>query len=156
LGGFSVGEPIEMMHVLVKEVAPMLPKNKPRYLMGVGTPLDLVLAVDAGMDMFDCVMPTRVARNGTLFTWSGRVSIKRNEYKEDSSPLDPECDCYTCRNYSKAYLRHLFLAGEMLSSRLNTIHNLHFYLALMKRMRESILNGTWEEFRNFCLTRFVK
>jgi queuine tRNA-ribosyltransferase len=134
----------------------MLPKNKPRYLMGVGTPLDLVLAVDAGMDMFDCVMPTRVARNGTLFTWSGRVSIKRNEYKEDSSPLDPECDCYTCRNYSKAYLRHLFLAGEMLSARLNTIHNLHFYLALMNRMRESILNGTWEEFRNFCLTRFVK
>jgi queuine tRNA-ribosyltransferase len=156
LGGFSVGEPIEMMHVLVKEVAPMLPKNKPRYLMGVGTPLDLVLAVDAGMDMFDCVMPTRVARNGTLFTWAGRVSIKRNEYKEDSSPLDPECDCYTCRNYSKAYLRHLFLAGEMLSARLNTIHNLHFYLALMNRMRESILNGTWEEFRNFCLTRFVK
>ncbi len=156
LGGFSVGEPIEMMHVLVKEVAPMLPQHKPRYLMGVGTPLDLVLAVDAGMDMFDCVMPTRVARNGTLFTWSGRVSIKRTEYKEDPSPLDPECDCYTCQNYSKAYLRHLFLQGEMLSARLNTIHNLHFYLALMKRMRTSILDGTWEEFRNFCLTRFVK
>lgn len=155
LGGLSVGEPIEMMHVLVKEVAPMMPKNKPRYLMGVGTPLDLVLAVDAGMDMFDCVMPTRVARNGTLFTWSGRISIKRAEYKEDPSPLDPECDCYTCKNYSKAYLRHLFLSAEMLSARLNTIHNLHFYLNLMKRMRLAIQDGTWEEFRNFCLTRFV-
>lgn len=155
LGGLSVGEPIELMHVLVKEVAPMLPRNKPRYLMGVGTPLDLVLAVDAGMDMFDCVMPTRVARNGTLFTWQGRISIKRAEYKEDDSPLDPECDCYTCKNYSKAYLRHLFLSSEMLSARLNTIHNLHFYLNLMARMRQSILDGTWETFRNHCLTRFV-
>lgn len=154
LGGFSVGEPIEMMHVLVKQVAPKMPKNKPRYLMGVGTPLDLVLAVDSGMDMFDCVMPTRVARNGTLFTWSGRISIKRNEYREDPSPLDPECDCYTCKNYSKAYLRHLYLAGEMLSARLNTIHNLHFYLNLMGRMRMHILEGRWEEFRNHCLTRF--
>jgi queuine tRNA-ribosyltransferase len=155
MGGFSVGEPIEMMHVLVKQVAPKLPKHKPRYLMGVGTPLDLVLAVDAGMDMFDCVMPTRVARNGTLFTWQGKVSIKRNEYREDSSPLDPECDCYTCKNYSKAYLRHLYLAGEMLSARLNTIHNLHFYLNLMGRMRVNILEGRWEEFRNHCLTRFA-
>lgn len=155
LGGFSVGEPIELMHTLVKEVAPMLPKHKPRYLMGVGTPLDLVLAVDAGMDMFDCVMPTRVARNGTLFTWQGKVSIKRAEYREDNSPLDPECSCYTCQNYSKAYLRHLFLSGEILSARLNTIHNLHFYLDLMKRMRESLLEGRWEEFRNHCLTRFV-
>lgn len=154
MGGFSVGEPIELMHALVKEVAPHMPENKPRYLMGVGTPLDLVLAVDAGMDMFDCVMPTRVARNGTLFTWQGRISIKRSEYREDNSPLDPECDCYTCKNYSKAYLRHLFLSGEILSARLNTIHNLHFYLNLMNRMREHILNGTWPEFRNHCLTRF--
>lgn len=155
LGGFSVGEPIEMMHSLVKDVAPLLPKHKPRYLMGVGTPLDLVLAVDAGMDMFDCVMPTRVARNGTLFTWQGRVSIKRNEYREDNSPLDPECSCYTCANYSKAYLRHLYLSGEMLSARLNTIHNLHFYLHLMGKMRVAILEGRWEEFRNHCLTRFA-
>lgn len=155
LGGLSVGEPIELMHTLVKEVAPMMPQHKPRYLMGVGTPLDLVLAVDAGMDMFDCVMPTRVARNGTLFTWQGKVSIKRAEYREDNSPLDPECSCYTCQNYSKAYLRHLFLSGEMLSARLNTIHNLHFYLDLMKRMRVSLLEGRWEEFRNHCLTRFV-
>lgn len=156
MGGFSVGEPIEMMHELIKQVGPMMPKNKPRYLMGVGTPLDLVLAVDAGMDMFDCVMPTRVARNGTLFTWQGKVSIKRAEFKEDNSPLDPECSCYTCKNYSKAYLRHLFLSGEILSARLNTIHNLHFYITLMKRMRVSILEGNWEEFRNHCLTRFAK
>lgn len=155
MGGFSVGEPIELMHVLVKEVAPMMPQHKPRYLMGVGTPLDLVLAVDAGMDMFDCVMPTRVARNGTLFTWQGRVSIKRAEFREDPGPLDPECECYTCKNYSRAYLRHLFLSGEMLSGRLNTIHNLHFYLHLMDKMRKAIFDGTWEKFRDHCLTRFV-
>lgn len=154
MGGFSVGEPIEMMHTLIKEVAPLMPRKKPRYLMGVGTPLDLILAVDAGMDMFDCVMPTRVARNGTLFTWAGRVSIKRAEYREDSGPLDPECGCYTCQNYSRAYLRHLYLSGEMLSARLNTIHNLHFYLTLMGRMRSHLLEGTWEKFRSHCLTRF--
>lgn len=156
LGGLSVGEPIEMMHELVKQVAPRLPANKPRYLMGVGTPLDLILAIDSGIDMFDCVMPTRTARNGTLFTWQGRVSIKRNEYREDSRPLDPECDCYTCRNYSRAYLRHLLLSGEILSARLNSIHNLHFYFSLMERSRGAILEGRWEEFRDFCLTRFVK
>lgn len=155
LGGLSVGEPIELMHQLVKQVAPHLPKHKPRYLMGVGTPLDLILCIDAGIDMFDCVMPTRTARNGTIFTWQGKVSIKRTEYREDPSPLDPECDCYTCRNYSKAYLRHLFLSGEILSSRLNTIHNLHFYFQLMDRSRAAIREGRWAEFRDFCLTRFV-
>ena len=156
LGGFSVGEPIHLMHELVKVVGPQMPKNKPRYLMGVGTPLDLVLMVDSGMDMFDCVMPTRVARNGNMFTWQGKVSIKRTEFKNDSSPLDPECECYTCKNYSKAYLRHLFLSGEILSARLNTIHNLHFYLNLMKKIRDSIREGRWSQFRDFCLTRFVK
>lgn len=155
LGGLSVGEPIDLMHKLVKQVAPHLPKNKPRYVMGVGTPLDLILCIDAGVDMFDCVMPTRTARNGTIFTWQGRVSIKRNEYREDPGPLDPECDCYTCRNYSRAYLRHLFLSGEILGSRLNSIHNLHFYFALMSRSRQAIREGRWEEFRDFCLTRFV-
>jgi queuine tRNA-ribosyltransferase len=155
LGGLSVGEPIELMHELVKKVARHLPENKPRYLMGVGTPLDLILAIDSGIDMFDCVMPTRTARNGTIFTWSGRVSIKRTEYKEDPSPLDPECDCYTCKNYSKAYLRHLFLSGEILSARLNTIHNLHFYFQLMERARSSIRSGHWAAFRDDCLTRFV-
>ena len=156
LGGFSVGEPIELMHELTKTLVPEMPENKPRYLMGVGTPLDLILGVDSGIDMFDCVMPTRVARNGTLFTWKGRISIKRQEYRTDPSPLDDECDCYTCSNYSKAYLRHLFMAGEILSAQLSTIHNLHFYLSLMKKARSAILAGTWEEFRNHCLTRFAK
>lgn len=155
LGGFSVGEPIEEMHRLLPEIAPRMPENKPRYLMGVGTPLDLILAVDSGLDMFDCVMPTRVARNGTLFTWQGRLLIKRREYQEDPSPLDPECCCYTCKHYSKAYLRHLFMAGEILSSRLNTIHNLHFYLDLMSRARAALREGRWESFRQDCVTRFV-
>lgn len=156
LGGFSVGEPIHLMHELLPHVAPQMPANKPRYLMGVGTPTDLIIAIDSGVDMFDCVMPTRVARNGTIYTWQGKVSIKRNEYREDSSPLDPECDCYTCRNYTKAYLRHLFLSGEILGSRLNTIHNIYFYMKLMERSRKAIEEGRWEEFRDDCLTRFVK
>ncbi|MBX2986681.1 MAG: tRNA guanosine(34) transglycosylase Tgt [Bdellovibrionaceae bacterium] len=156
LGGFSVGEPIHLMHELLPDVAPKMPAHKPRYLMGVGTPLDLIIAVDAGIDMFDCVMPTRVARNGTIYTWRGKVSIKRAEYKEDDSPLDPECDCYTCRHYSKAYLRHLFLSGEILGSRLNTIHNIHFYMKLMERARHHLAEGTWESFRDDCLSRFVK
>jgi queuine tRNA-ribosyltransferase len=156
LGGFSVGEPIELMHALVKEVAPMMPSGKPRYLMGVGTPIDLILCIDAGIDMFDCVIPTRVARNGTLYTWQGKVSIKRNEYKLDDSALDPECDCYTCKHYSKAYLRHLFLSGEILGSRLNSIHNLRFYMSLMEKARQAIEQNRWKEFRDFCVTRFIK
>ncbi len=156
LGGFSVGEPIEEMHALVPEVAPLLPANKPRYLMGVGTPLDLILMIDAGVDMFDCVMPTRTARNGTLFTWKGKVHIKRQEFKNDPSPLDPECGCYTCKTYSKAYLRHVFMSGEIISARLNTIHNLYFYIDLMKRARQSLLDHNWPAFRDHCLTRFSK
>jgi queuine tRNA-ribosyltransferase len=155
LGGFSVGEPIHLMHELLPQVAPLMPANKPRYLMGVGTPKDLILAIDAGIDMFDCVMPTRTARNGTIYTWSGKVSIKRNENKEDSGPLDPECDCYTCKNYSRSYLRHLFMSGEILSARLNTIHNIYFYMKLMERAREAIEQGRWAAFRDDCLTRFV-
>lgn len=156
LGGFSVGEPIHLMHEILPHVAPKMPANKPRYLMGVGTPTDLIIAIDAGVDMFDCVMPTRVARNGTIYTWSGKVSIKRAEYKEDPSPLDPECDCYTCTNYSKAYLRHLFLSTEILGARLNTIHNIHFYMKLMEKSREAIAEGRWAAFRDDCLARFVK
>ncbi len=154
LGGYSVGEPIHLMHEQVKVIGPQMPKDKPRYLMGVGTPLDLILCVDAGIDMFDCVMPTRTARNGTLYTWQGKISIKRNEYRLDNNPLDPECDCYTCKNYSKAYLRHLFMSGEILSARLNTIHNLHFYLNLMKKAREAIQSGEWPAFRDHCVSRF--
>lgn len=155
LGGFSVGEPIELMHRLVPQVAPRMPKNKPRYLMGVGTPLDLIIAVDSGIDMFDCVLPTRVARNGTIYTWNGKVSIKRVEFKEDPSPLDPECDCYTCLNYSKAYLRHLILSDEILAARLNTVHNLHFFFALMRKAREAICAGQWQSFRDDCYRRFT-
>ena len=156
LGGFSVGEPIHLMHELLPDIAPLMPENKPRYLMGVGTPLDLIISIDAGVDMFDCVLPTRVARNGTLYTWQGKVSIKRQEYKEDSGPLDPECDCYTCKNYSRAYLRHLFLSGEILGSRLNTIHNLHFYMTVMRKAREALEQDRWEQYRDDCLTRFVR
>jgi queuine tRNA-ribosyltransferase len=156
LGGYSVGEPIHLMHEMLPHVTPQMPADKPRYLMGVGTPLDLILAVDSGVDMFDCVMPTRVARNGTLFTWRGKVSIKRNEYRNDPAPLDPECDCYTCKNYTKAYLRHLFMTGELLGHRLNTVHNVHFYMKLMERMRSAIESGTWETFRDDCISRFVK
>jgi queuine tRNA-ribosyltransferase len=156
LGGFSIGEPIHLMHELLPDIAPLMPENKPRYLMGVGTPLDLIISIDAGIDMFDCVLPTRVARNGTLYTWQGKLSIKRSEYKEDSGPLDHECDCYTCKNYSRAYLRHLFLSGEILGSRLNTIHNLHFYMSLMKKAREAIEQDRWEDYRDDCLTRFVR
>src|SRR5262249_20758841 len=112
--------------------------------------------VDAGIDMFDCVMPTRVARNGTLFTWQGRVSIKRTEVREDPAPLDPECDCYTCRNYSRAYLRHLVMSREILSARLHTIHTLPFYIELMRRSRQAILTGEWDAFRDMCLGRFSK
>lgn len=155
LGGFSVGEPIHEMHRVVREIAPQMPQDKPRYLMGVGTPLDLILCVDAGMDMFDCVMPTRVARNGFLFTSQGIIRIKRTEYKEDETSLDPECSCYTCRHYSKAYLRHLFMSGEILSSRLNTIHNLHFYLNMMSEVRKSLEEDRWPEYREQLLTRFV-
>lgn len=156
LGGFSVGEPIHLMHELLPQVTPHMPNDKPRYLMGVGTPLDLILAVDSGVDMFDCVMPTRVARNGTLFTWQGKVSIKRNEYRADKNPLDPECDCYTCKHYTKSYLRHLFMTGELLGYHLNTIHNIHFYMSLMQKIRDAIETGTWEQFRDDCISRFVK
>ncbi len=156
LGGFSVGEPIHLMHELLPDIAPLMPENKPRYLMGVGTPLDLIISIDAGIDMFDCVLPTRVARNGTLYTWSGKVSIKRQQYQFDSGPLDNECDCYTCKNYSKAYLRHLFLSGEILSARLNTIHNLHFYMSVMAKARLALEENRWEAYRDDCLTRFVR
>jgi queuine tRNA-ribosyltransferase len=156
LGGLSVGEPIPEMHEMVRHMAPRMPKNKPRYLMGVGTPLDLIVSVDAGMDMFDCVMPTRLARNGFMFTSKGVVRIKQTKYRDDPNPLDSECTCYTCSNYSLAYLRHLFLAGEILASRLNTIHNLHYYLNLMKEVRLALLGGRWPQFRDEKLTQFVK
>jgi len=147
VGGLSVGEPKEEMYEIICFTAPLLPADKPRYLMGIGDLNDVLFAVKAGFDLFDCVMPTRNARNGTLFTSEGRVSIKRTEYKSDSSPLDNNCDCYTCRNYSRGYLRHIFLAKEILSMRLNTIHNLHFYFNFFRNMRKSIMENTFREFQ---------
>jgi len=147
IGGLSVGEPKEVMYEIINYTTPLLPKNKPRYLMGVGDLLDVLEAVSAGVDMFDCVMPTRNARNGTLFTSKGRISIKREEFKADIEPLDPDCECYTCKNYSKAYLRHLFMNKEILSMRLNTLHNLYFYLNFFRKMRSAIENNSFEEFK---------
>jgi queuine tRNA-ribosyltransferase len=148
IGGVSVGESPESMIEITRFTADLLPEDRPRYLMGVGRPEDLVRAVGEGIDMFDCVMPTRNARNGTLFTSFGRVNIKRSEYQEDDRPLDPDCRCPVCRSYSRAYLRHLFVSGEMLSGRLNTIHNLYHYQWLMRALREAIENGRYAEFRS--------
>lgn len=147
LGGLSVGEPKELMYEVINYITPLLPQDKPRYLMGIGDLLDVLEAVSAGIDMFDCVMPTRNARNGTLFTSEGRISIKREEFKTDPTPLDPNCECYTCKNYSKAYLRHLFMNKEILSMRLNTLHNLHFYLDFFKKIRDAIANETFDNFK---------
>jgi len=147
LGGLSVGEPAELMYEITEEIAALMPADHPRYLMGVGTPENLVEAVFRGIDMFDCVMPTRNARNGMLFTSSGRLVIKNARHQDDHRPVDEECDCYTCRNYSRAYLRHLFMAREILSSQLNTIHNLHYYVGLMARMRKAIEEDRFRQFR---------
>lgn len=146
-GGLSVGEPKEEMHEIIQYIAPLMPKDRPRYLMGIGDLIDVLVAVESGFDMFDCVMPTRNARNGTLFTSRGRVSIKRTEYKFDPGPLDPECGCYTCRNFSRAYLRHMFLTKEILSMRLNTMHNLYFYMDFFRKMRAAIKNKRFAEFK---------
>ncbi len=147
LGGLSVGEPAELMMEITEQTAALMPADYPRYLMGVGTPENLVEAVYRGIDMFDCVMPTRNARNGMLFTSSGRLVIKNARHQDDQRPVDEECDCYTCRHYSRAYLRHLFMAREILSSQLNTIHNLHYYVGLMARMRKAIEEDRFSQFR---------
>ena len=141
IGGLSVGEPKEDMMRILAHTAPQLPTDKPRYLMGVGTPEDLMDSVEQGIDMFDCVMPTRNARNGHLFTRYGDIKIKNARFKTDEAPLDPTCTCYTCQNFSRAYLHHLFRAGEILSSILNTVHNLHYYQTLMAEMRSAIELG---------------
>ena len=141
IGGLSVGEPKDEMARILAHTTPRLPQNKPRYLMGVGTPEDLVHGVQTGVDMFDCVMPTRNARNGHLFTRFGDIKIKNAQYKNDSRPLDESCTCYTCRNFSRAYLHHLHRIGEILGAQLNTIHNLHYYQVLMRELREAIVAG---------------
>lgn len=147
IGGLSVGEPKETMLEMADHTIPLLPYDKPKYIMGVGTPEDLVDLVGLGADMFDCVMPTRNARNGKLFTSFGSINISNSCHTLDDSPIDPECDCYTCRNYSRSYLRHLYKSRELLAYRLNTIHNLHYYLSLMKEIRKAIKEDRYASFR---------
>jgi queuine tRNA-ribosyltransferase len=146
IGGLSVGESKEEMFRILDHLAPQMPADRPRYLMGVGTPEDLVEAVRRGMDMFDCVLPTRNARNGWLFTHDGAVKIKNSRYARDTGPVDPLCDCYTCLNYSRAYLRHLQQANEILGARLATIHNLHYYQRLMRGLRQAIAEKELDDF----------
>ena len=147
IGGLSVGEPTEVMHEVAAQTASLLPADRPRYLMGVGMPDDLVELVARGIDLFDCVLPTRNARNGQLLTRMGPINIKRARYAEDQDPPDPDCVCYTCRHFSRAYLRHLYLAREVNAATLNTLHNLHFYLDTMSRIGEAIMLGSFETFR---------
>ena len=147
LGGLSVGEEKEQMYGVMECCSQILPQDSPRYIMGIGAPEDLIEAIWHGYDMFDCVMPTRNARNGMLFTNQGRINIKSKIYEYDAGPLDPACSCKVCKNYSRAYLRHLYRAGEILASQLNTYHNLHFYLDLMRRAREAIQENSFNEFR---------
>jgi queuine tRNA-ribosyltransferase len=141
------------MYEMLEATVQYLPQDLPRYLMGVGTPEDLVEGVDRGIDMFDCVMPTRNARNGTFFTSFGKLSIRNSRYERDREPLDPECGCYTCRNFTRAYLRHLFNAGEVLALRLGTIHNLFFYIGLMHGIRKSLAEGRFREFKKEVLAK---
>lgn len=152
LGGLSVGEPKELLYATVQRTAPLLPADRPRYLMGVGTPEDIVTCVDFGIDLFDCVMPTRCARHGLLFTNREKVVIRNARNRDDDSPLDSTCDCYTCRHYSRAYLRHLFVAREILAIVLNTIHNVRYYMALMERIRQALREDTFPSFKRdfFC------
>jgi len=145
VGGLSVGEPKSVMYEVLEYTTPLLPENKPRYLMGVGTADCLWEGVARGIDMFDCVLPTRIARNGTALTWRGKVVVRNAEYADDFSPIEEGCSCYTCQHYSRAYLRHLFHAGEILGPRLLTIHNLHFTLSVMEKIRQSIRDGCFEE-----------
>jgi queuine tRNA-ribosyltransferase len=156
LGGFSVGEPIEDMHRLLSVLGPHLPEQRPHYLMGVGTPIDLLRAVGSGVDMFDCVLPTRNARNGQALTWGGRVNLKQERHKRDPAPLDARCDCPVCTRYSRAYLRHLVRAEEMLGPRLLTQHNLWFYASLMRGARQAIVERRFAQFARETEQRIVE
>jgi queuine tRNA-ribosyltransferase len=147
IGGLSVGEPKDEMLRVLAHTAPRLPADRPRYLMGVGTPEDLVAGVAAGIDMFDCVMPTRNARNGWLFTRYGDLRLRNARYRDDIRPIDEHCKCHACTNFSRAYVHHLQKVNEILGARLATVHNLHYYLTLMKEMREAIAEGRFESFR---------
>lgn len=153
IGGLSVGEEISKMYEVCEYSAAFLPKDKPRYLMGVGTPQDILTCIGFGVDMFDCVMPTRNARNGTLFTSGGKLSVKRADLAFSDEPIDKECGCYACRNFSRGYLRHLYKAGEILALRLNSIHNISFYLSLVKNARNAIKEGCFKEYRDMTLAK---
>lgn len=153
LGGVSVGEPKEIMYAITDEIAPLLPSDRPRYLMGVGMPADIVYAVSCGIDLFDCVIPTRSARHGLLFTNSEKIVIKNARWREDDHPLDETCDCYTCKNYSRGYLRHLYVAGEILAMILNTIHNIRHYMHLMEKIRTAISENRFSEFKKDFLNK---
>lgn len=148
IGGLAVGETAEEMYHIIEKVMPFMPQDKPRYLMGVGTPTNILESVYRGVDLFDCVMPSRNARHGQLFTWDGVRNILNAKYECDESPIDDNCDCEVCRNFSRAYLRHLFKSGEMLGMRFAVLHNLHFYNTLLERIRENLDNGTFEQFYN--------
>ncbi|MCD6123756.1 tRNA guanosine(34) transglycosylase Tgt [bacterium] len=154
IGGLSVGEPKHEMFEMVSILEPMMPKDKPRYLMGVGKPEDIIQAVAMGMDMFDCVIPTRNARNGSVYTWAGKMSLKASYYMDDPRPIDPNCQCYTCRNYSRAYIRHLFSAGELLAPYLATHHSLYFFSEFMREIRQAIIENRFGEFMKDFLSSF--
>ncbi len=156
IGGLAVGESADEMYRIIEGVEPDMPEDKPRYLMGVGTPINILEAVDRGVDFFDCVMPSRNARHGNLFTHDGLLNLNNNKFKLDPLPIDPHCDCKVCRTYSRAYIRHLFKARELLAMRLCVYHNLYFYNRLMEQIREAIANGTWSSFKKEAVERFSR
>lgn len=156
IGGVSVGEPEEFKWAVIKWVEPILPSSKPRYVMGVGSPEDLLNAIERGMDMFDCVLPTRLGRNGCVYTSEGKLNIKNARFKDDFSPIDPNCDCWACRNYTRAYLRHLYKAEEILAARLATYHNLYFYRKLMQSARQAIMNDEFLDFKREFLEKYKR
>ncbi len=156
IGGVSVGEPMDIKNKITQITAPLLPYNKPRYLMGVGTPQDLIYGIKFGVDMFDCVLPTRNARHGTFFTYQGNRIIKNKQYEDDFTPLDEQCNCYACRNHTKAYIRHLYKTQESTAATLLSIHNIHFLINLAKDLRKSIIEGTFEQYSNELLENFNK
>jgi queuine tRNA-ribosyltransferase len=156
IGGLAVGEPAETMYDIIDFTTDILPENKPRYLMGVGRPENILEAIARGVDMFDCVMPTRNARNAYLFTWDGVLSMRNAQYKNDFTPLDRNCNCFCCRNFTRAYLRHLFVAGEILALELASIHNLHFYLELVREARKQILNDNFSVWKEFVTNKLIR
>ena len=155
IGGTSVGEDKETMYKMIDYAIKYLPEDKPRYLMGVGDPIDIIEGVSRGVDMFDCVLPTRIARHGNAFTRNGKINIKNAKYKEDFTPLEENCDCYTCKNYSKAYIRHLIVCNEMLGGRLLSIHNIRFLIRLTEELREAIKNDKFMEYKNFFINNYT-